>query len=70
MTQTTFPEIQAATEALEKRVALTEAEITQTKEELKAKKALVKSWRKALAAFTPRPAGAKKKPTAIKGAAA
>jgi hypothetical protein len=40
------------------------------KKELKAKKALVKSWRKALAAFTPRPAGAKKKPPAIKGAAA
>jgi len=70
MTQTTFPEIQAATEALEKRVALTEAEIAQLKEEVKAKKALVKSWRKALATFTQGTAGAKKKPTAIKGAAA
>jgi hypothetical protein len=70
MTQTTFPEIQAATEALEKRVALTEAEIAQMKEDLKAKKALVKSWKKALVAFTPRQGGPKKKPTAIKGAAA
>jgi hypothetical protein len=61
MAQTTFPEIQAATEALEKRMALTLAEIAQTKDELKAKKALVKSWQKALAAFTPRPVGAKKK---------
>jgi hypothetical protein len=40
------------------------------KDDLKAKKALVKSWRKALAAFTPRQAGAKKKPTPMKGAAA
>jgi hypothetical protein len=70
MTQQLFPEIQAAAEALEKRVALTEAEIDQMKEEVKAKKALVKSWRKALAAFTPRQGGPKKKPTALKGAAA
>jgi hypothetical protein len=70
MTQTVFPEIQAATDALEKRVALTEAEIAQMKDDLKAKKALVKSWRKALAAFTPRHAGQKKKPAVIKGAAA
>jgi hypothetical protein len=49
ITQTVFPEIQAATEALERQVSVTEAEIAQMKEDLKAKKALVKSWRKALA---------------------
>jgi hypothetical protein len=64
MTQTTFPEVQAAVEALESRISLTEAEITQTMEELKAKKALVKSWRKAIAAFGPRPGGQKKKAAA------
>ena len=70
MTRTTFPEIQGAAEALESRIALTETEIAQMKNGLKAKKALVKYWRKALATFTPRQAGPKKKPTAIKGAAA
>jgi hypothetical protein len=39
------------------------------KEDLKAKKAQVKSWRKALAAFTPKQA-LQKKPTVLKGAAA
>jgi len=60
MTQTTFPEIQAAAEALESRIALTETEIAQMKETMKAKKDLVRSWRKALGAFTPRRAAAKK----------
>jgi hypothetical protein len=40
MTQTTFPEIQAAAEALESRLALTESEIAQMKESIKAKKAV------------------------------
>ena len=66
MTQETFPEIKAATEALEARVALTEAEIVQMKDEIKAKKALVKSWRKALAAFHPRPPAQRKKAAASK----
>lgn len=70
MTQEVFPEIKTAMEALESRVAITEAEIGQMKEDLKAKKAQVKSWRKALAAFTPKQTLAKKKPTALKGAAA
>jgi hypothetical protein len=70
MTQEVFPEIRTAIEALESRVAITEAEIAQMNEDLKAKKAQVKSWRKALSAFSPRQASAKKNPTAIKGAAA
>ncbi len=61
MTQTTFPEIQAAVEALESRIALTEQEIAQMKEDLKAKKGLVKSWRKAVSAFGPRANAQKKK---------
>ena len=61
MTQTTFPEIQAAAEALEARIAMTETEIDQLKESIKAKKALVRSWRKAVAAISTRPATPKKK---------
>ena len=64
MTQEVFPEIQAATEALEARIALTETEIAQMKEALKAKKGSVRAWRKALSAFSPRPAGQRKKAAA------
>jgi hypothetical protein len=64
MTQTTFPEIQAATEALESRIALTETEIDHMKESIKAKKGQVRSWRKALSAFAPTPATPKKIATA------
>src|SRR5262249_13026129 len=46
MTQTTFPEIQAAADALESRITITETEIAEMKESIKAKKALVRSWRK------------------------
>ena len=60
MSQTVFPEIQAAAEALEARIALTETEIAQMKDSIKAKKELVRSWRKALGAFTPRRAVVKK----------
>jgi hypothetical protein len=59
-----FPEIQAATEALQKRIALTEAEVTQLKDTIKTKKTLLRSWRKALAAFTPATATRKKKAAA------
>jgi hypothetical protein len=59
MTQTTFPEIQAAAQALESRIALTEAEIDQMKESIKAKKELVRSWRKALGAVAPKGAAIK-----------
>src|SRR5689334_13898542 len=61
MTQTIFPEIQAAADALESRIALTETEIVEMKESVAAKKQLVRSWRKALAAFTPKQIPKKKK---------
>lgn len=54
MTHESFPEIQAAAEALEKRINLTETEIAQMKEGIKVKRTLLRSWRKALSAFTPR----------------
>ena len=60
MTQTTFPEIQAAAEALQSRIELTETEIAEMKESIKAKKELVRSWRKALGAFAERRGPAKK----------
>ena len=61
MPQEIFPEIREATEALEKRITLTETEIAEMKETMKTKMSLVRSWRKAFAAFTPRPAKPKKK---------
>jgi hypothetical protein len=64
MTQEVFPEIEAAAEALQSRITLTQTEIDQMKEDIKTKKALVRSWRKAVAAFSPRPAPQKKKATA------
>ena len=65
MTQEAFPEINGVIEALEKRVALTEAEIAQMKDEIKVKKGHLKSWRKALNAFTPKQnRQTKKKPLA------
>jgi len=42
MTQETFPEIQAATAALEKQITITEAEIVQMKETMAGKKRLVR----------------------------
>ena len=60
MTQRMFPEIQAAAEALESRIAATEGEIAQMKDDIKAKKARVRSWRKALVAFAGRRPPAKK----------
>jgi hypothetical protein len=64
VTQTLFPEIQAAAEALESRISQTEAEIAQMKESMKAKRELVRAWRKALTAVNPR------RPASRKGAAA
>jgi DNA/RNA-binding domain of Phe-tRNA-synthetase-like protein len=61
MTQEIFPEIQVATEALKTRIALTEAEVAQMKEDIKAKRAHVKSWRRALASVNPQLATKKKK---------
>ncbi len=68
MTQTTFPEIQAATEALQSRIAITESEMAEMKQSIAAKRQLVRSLRKALAAFAPQ-RGARKK-RAIKPMAA
>jgi hypothetical protein len=62
-TQQTFPEIEAAAQALEKRIGITEAEMAQMKEEVAAKKRLVRSWRKALAAFSPAATAKKKRST-------
>jgi len=61
MTQEVFPEIQAATQALEQRIAATEAEIAQMKEVIDRKKQLVRACRKAVAAVNPKPVGQKKK---------
>ena len=60
MTQEVFPEIEAAAEALQSRITLTQTEIDQMKEDIKTKKALVRSWRKAVAAFNPRQATQKR----------
>ena len=54
MTQELFPEIQSATEALEARIAITEAEVVEMKESLRTKKDLIRAWRKALATFNPK----------------
>ncbi|HVX90807.1 MAG TPA: hypothetical protein VHC20_04225 [Candidatus Paceibacterota bacterium] len=59
MTQEMFPEIKTASEALQTRIALTEAEIAQLRETIAAKKEQLRSWRKAIAAFSPQ--GAPKK---------
>lgn len=61
MTQEVFPEIQAATEALKTRIALTETEVVQMKDAIKAKRELLRSWRKALAAFSPKRPASKKR---------
>ena len=63
MTQETFPEVQAATAALEKQITLTETEIDQMKETIAGKKQLVKGWRRAIAAVVPKPQ--KKKAAAL-----
>ena len=55
------PEIKEAMDALEKRVALTDAEIAQMKEDIKAKRAHVKSWRRALASVNPQLATKKRR---------
>lgn len=64
MTQEIFPEIQAATEALEARIRLTETEMIDMKDSLKRKKTLVRAWRKALSAFNPRATSHKRKAAA------
>ena len=61
MTQDVFPEIQAATEALESRIAITDGEVSRLKEEIAAKRLLLRTWRKALATFNPKRALTKKR---------
>ena len=61
MTQEVFPEIQAATEAVQARILLTEKEIAEMKEAIVAKKAELRSWRKAVDAFIPRRKALKKR---------
>jgi hypothetical protein len=61
MTQDVFPEIQVATEALESRITITEAEVAQMKEGIAGKRELLRSWRKALASFNPKRAVTKKR---------
>ena len=56
MTEQTFSEIQVATEALESRIALTEAEVADMKEGIKQRQKLLRSWYKALDAFNPQAA--------------
>lgn len=60
MTQDLFPEIQAAVKALENQITVTELEIVKMKELISEKKKLVRAWRKAVAAVSPK-AGSKKK---------
>jgi len=64
MTQEVFPEIQAAALALEKRIELTEGEIAKLNETVTAKKQLVRGWKKAIAAFNPKPGQQGKKAAA------
>jgi hypothetical protein len=61
MPQELFPEIVAATEALEKRITITEKEIAEMKEIISAKKQLVRALRKAVSAVSPQSALRKKK---------
>lgn len=60
MTQEVFPEIQAAAQALQARITLTETEIAELKESIAAKKGQLRAWRRAVAAFSPKWNGAKK----------
>lgn len=61
MAQDIFPEIKVAIEALESRIALTEAEVAELKNAVKEKKGQLRLWRKALAAFNPKRAAPKKR---------
>ena len=54
MTQELFPEIQAAVKALENQITTTETEIVEMKKAVGEKKQLVRAWRKAVAAVSPK----------------
>ena len=52
MSKFAFPEIQAATEALESRIKITEAEVAEMKEAIKTKRTFLKAWQKAVIAIS------------------
>ncbi len=60
MNQLDFPEVQAATAAMQQRITLTESEIAHLKESITEKKKFVKGLKKAIAAVNPKPAGPRK----------
>lgn len=64
MMQNMLPEIESATEALQRRIVITEAELSEIKQTLSEKKALLRTCRKALATFSPKPIAHRKKATA------
>jgi len=55
MTQDVFPEIQAARESVQARIAITEKEIADMQAAIKEKSGLLRSWRKALGEFAAEP---------------
>jgi DNA/RNA-binding domain of Phe-tRNA-synthetase-like protein len=61
MNQELFPEIQVATQALETRIAITETEVAQLKQQVADKRQLLRAWRKALSAFGPKRAAPKQR---------
>lgn len=65
MTQEVFPEIQAATAALEQRISATKAQITQMNQSIAIKKRQIRAWRKAIKAVNP-PFVSELKPIAAK----
>jgi len=59
MTAQTFTEIEAAKDALERQIILTEIEVAGLKQTIKERRKLIRSWRKAQSALSP-PAAKKK----------
>ena len=70
MSQEILPEIQVATDALESRIAITEAEVGSMKEEIAGKRRLLRSLRKALVTINPKRAAPKKRTIGPRKAAA
>jgi hypothetical protein len=59
MSQDTLPEIQVATEALESRISITEAEVERMKDDIAGRRKLLRALRKALVTINPKRAGTK-----------
>jgi hypothetical protein len=53
MTQEVFPEVQAATQALEKQIALTDGDRSDETDD-DGQKQLIRGWRKAISAVNPK----------------